>query len=137
MKSILRRLFFGLIATAALAVSAGVLVVALAYALFALAQPHVGSAGAAAVVALAGAVLMGLLGLGLALLAKGPKRKPGAASQDPLQVLMALMRERPIVSTSALIAAALVAIRNPAIIASVVKAILDQKSRPQNKKAKP
>ena len=135
MKDILRRLVFGLIAASVLAVSAGVLVVAAAYALFALVREPLGSAGAAAVVVLAAAVLMAVVGMTFALLAKPPKRPKAGAEPDSLQKLIAMAKDRPIISVGALIAAATLAIRNPALVAIVVKMFLDPKG-PPSKKAK-
>jgi hypothetical protein len=136
-KAILRKILFGLIAASALAVATGVLVVAAAYALFALVREPLGAAGAAGVVALAAAVLIAFVGLVFALLARpAPRRARVEEEQDLLQRLMSLARERPIVSVSALIGAVTLAIRNPALITIVMKAFLDPKSRPQNKKAK-
>jgi hypothetical protein len=134
-KAILRKVVFGLIAVAILAVAAGVLVVAAAYALFALLREPLGPSGAAATVALAAAVLMGVTGLMFAALAKGPKRAP-ADEQDLLQRLMVLVRDRPIISAGALIGLVTVAIRNPALTAIVTKAFLDPKPRPASKKAR-
>ena len=57
---IFRRLLFLLASAVALAVSAGIVVVALAFALYALVTPYVGPAGGAALVALAAAILIGL-----------------------------------------------------------------------------
>jgi hypothetical protein len=136
LKILLRKLLFGLIAGVALAVATGVLVVAAAYALFALVREPLGAAGAAGVVCLAAAVLIGLVGLVFALLAQPAKRPKAGEEPDLLQRLMGLARERPIVSTGALIGAITVALRNPALAAIVVKAFLDPK-KPSNKKPKP
>ena len=135
MKALLRRIAFGLVAAVILAVAAGVLVVSAAYALFALLRGMLGPSGAAGAVALAAAVLIGLVGLVFAGLAKAPKRPAGAdADQDLLQKLVALARERPIISAGALIGFVTMAIRNPALIAIVMKAFLDPKTRPDPKK---
>src|SRR5690348_2635257 len=74
---ILRRILLALAGITALSVSAGVIVVALAYALYALVKPEIGPAGGAAVVAAAAAILIGLIGLMLTLMARPPKPKPG------------------------------------------------------------
>jgi hypothetical protein len=134
-KVLLRKLAFGLVAATVLAVAAGVLVVSAAYALFALLRDMLGPSWAAAAVALAAAVLIGLVGLVFVGLAKTPKRRPGAADdQDLLQKVIAMARERPIVSAGALIGFVTMAIRNPALIAIVMKVFLDPKSRPEPKK---
>jgi hypothetical protein len=133
--AILRKLIFGLIAVAAMASAAAVVVAAAAFALYALVRQPLGAAGAAGVVALAAAVLLALLGLIMALLAKGPRRKPGkiGAQASPLDRIIEMARERPIVSVGAILGAAVVAMRNPAVLALVVKAVLDS----SNKSKKP
>ena len=135
MKSILRRLIFGVIAVTAMAAAAGVVVIAAAFALYALVRAPLGAAGAAAVVVLAAAVLIALLGLIAALLARPPKRKPGRpADASPLDRIIEMARERPIVSVGAILGAAVVAMRNPAVLALVVKAVLDSTSKTKAKK---
>ena len=125
---ILRKIVMALVAAAAILTASGVCVVAAAYALFALVRESLGAAGAAAVVCLAAAVLIGLVGAGAAFQLRG-KTKPPAAGPGSgiLDQLFELARERPIVSTGALVAAAALAIRNPVVLASVVKALLNKK----------
>lgn len=135
MKPLLRRIAFGLVAAVVLAVAAGVLVVSAAYALFALLRGMLGPSGAAGAVTLAAAVLIALVGLLFVGLAKAPKRPAGAsADEDLLQKMIALARDRPIISAGALIGFVTMAIRNPALIAIVMKAFLDPKARPEPKK---
>jgi hypothetical protein len=134
-KNLLRRFAFGLIAAVVISVGAGVLVISAAFALYALLRGPLGPSGAAAAVALAAAVLIGLTGLAFAELAKPPKRAaPAEDDQDLVQKLIGMARERPIVSVGALIGFVTVAIRNPALIAIVMKAFLDPKPRPDPKK---
>ena len=135
MKAILRKLLVGLIAAAMIAAAAGVLVVSAAFALYALVRDPLGPAGAAAVVALAAAILAALTAVIFERWAQGPKGGKIEAEPDLVQKLIALVKERPIVSAAGLIAAATVAIRNPAITAIVLKAFLDPK-RPPNRKTK-
>jgi len=136
-KAVLRRILFGLIGASILAVASGVLVVAAAFALYALVRGPLGAAGAAGVVALAAAVLMALVGMTFALLAGAPRRAAKSEDdQDLLQRLIALAKERPIITTGALIGFVTLAIRNPALIAIVVKAFLDPNPRPTTKKAR-
>jgi hypothetical protein len=135
-KKLLRKVLFGVMAAATLAVATGVLVVAAAYALFALVAPSLGPAGGAGVVALAAAVLIGLTSLVFTLLAQDSERAKTPPESDLLHKLMTLARERPIVSTGALIGALTVAIRNPALIAIVMKTLLDPKVRSPSKKSK-
>ena len=130
---ILRKIILAIVAAAAILASSAVFVVAAAYALFALVRDPLGPAGAAGVVCLAAAILIGLVGLIAAMSLRGGKKKttPGADG-GLLDQLFELARERPIVSTGALIAAAIVGLRNPAVLAGVVKMLLGQK-RPANK----
>ena len=130
MKAILRKIIVTLIGGAMLAVSAGVLVVAAAFALFGVLRPLVGGPGAAALVALAAAALMAAVGLMLErwILKPGKGGKPGPADEEGLlQRLMGLAQDKPLIAAGALIGAIFLAIRNPALTAVVVKAFLDPK----------
>ena len=135
MKAILRKIIVALIGAAVLAASAGVLVVALAMALYALLRPYLGAAGAAAAVVLAAAVLMAIVGLVLERWILKPSRHKGKPEdeQDLLQKLIGMAQERPMIAAGALIGAIFLAIRNPALTAVVVKAFLDPKPRPSKK----
>ena len=134
MKTLLRKVIIALVGAAMLAASAGVLVVALAMALFALLRPYLGSAGAAAAVVLAAALLMGIVGVGMErwILKPGHKRRP-EDEQDLLQRLIGMAQDKPLIAVGALIGAIFLAIRNPALTAVVVKAFLDPKPRPSKK----
>jgi hypothetical protein len=135
-KAILRKVIIALIGAAVLAASAGVLVVALGMALYALLRPYLGPAGAAAGVVLAAAVLMAIVGLLLErwILKPSPHRKGKPEDeQDLLQKLIGMAQERPMIAAGALIGAIFLAIRNPALTAVVVKAFLDPKPRPSKK----
>lgn len=114
-------------AAAAMAAAAGVLVVALAYALFAAARDLMGfsPAASAAVVAGAAALLL-VIGALIAAVAAGAgprKREPSLAEKAK-----DFVRERPIVAAVAALAAGVVAIRNPSVIAAVVLSFLEGKS---------
>lgn len=139
MKAILRKVILTLVVVSMLAVSAGVVVVAAAMALFGILRGALGGPGAAATVAAAAALLMGVLALVLErwILDRGHGRGRPAPPEDEtlLRKLIILAQGRPIVATGALIGAVLMAIRNPALTALVMKAFLDPKSRPSNKKA--
>lgn len=121
---IFRRLLFALAGATAFAVSAGVVVVALAYALFALVRPYAGPAGAAAAVALAAAILFALLGVGLAALARPPRRKPGQP-ESIVERIVDFVRTRPVTTVASAIAAGLLAVRNPAYLGAVVRAFIE------------
>jgi len=123
---IFRRVLLGLMAAATLAAAAGVIVVALAFALYALAEPRLGRAGAAATVALATAVLIGFAGLIMALAGRGRRPRPGAPiSGSVLERVLAFISQRPIVAASAAIGAGLMAVRNPKYLGEALRAFLD------------
>jgi hypothetical protein len=126
---ILRRLLFMLAGAMALAVSAGVFVIALAYALFALARPYVGPAGAAGLVAAAAAILIGLVGLLLVAAARPPKRKPGAP-QSVVDRVMDFVRTKPVTALGGAVVAGILAIRNPTYLGAVVRAFMEGREPP-------
>ncbi len=101
---ILRRLLSFLAAATALSVSAGVIVVALAYAVFALVRPFWGPAGAAGVVAASAALLIGILGLVMAGLAMGkPQRRRwrGARARERLMdAVVDFVRSKPVTAVA-------------------------------------
>ncbi len=128
---IVRRILLILAAAAAFAAAAAIFVAALAIALYAWLKGFVGPVGAAGGVALAAALLVGLIGLVVVLQVKGPaKRKGPPPKQGFAERIGEMVRERPIVAAGAAIAAAMVAIRNPALTAIVVKTFLDSQKRP-------
>ena len=126
------RKVLGLVAAAsAMAAAAGVLVVALAYALFAAARDLMGlsPAASAALVAGAAALLLAICALIAALAAgAGPKtRQPSLAEKAK-----DFVRERPIVAAIGALAAGVVAIRNPSLLTAIVLSFLEGK--PSSKK---
>jgi hypothetical protein len=121
---IFRRLLFLLAGATALAVSAGVFVVALAYALFALVKPYVGAAGAAAVVAGAAAVFIAIVGLVLANLGKPPKRKPGEPD-SVVDAVIDFVRSKPVTAIAGAVAAGILAVRNPGYLGSLIRAFVE------------
>jgi hypothetical protein len=133
-KVIIRKIIISLIAGAMLAVSAGVLVVSAAFALFALLQGYVGGPGAAALTALAAAALMAVVAFSFEAWAKSSKKakpgQPSASDQDLLARLIGMAQDKPVIAAGALAGAVFLAIRNPALTAIVVKAFLDPKPRP-------
>ena len=137
MKTIIRKIIVALIAGAMLAVSAGVLVVSAAFALFALLRGYVGGPGAAALTALAAAALMAVVAFSFEAWAQSSKKaKPGQPSpgdQDLLARLIGMAQDKPVIAAGAVIGAIFLAIRNPALTAIVVKSFLDPKPRPGKK----
>ncbi len=129
---ILRRLLLALMAAATFAAATAVIVVALAFGLYALIEPHWGRAGAAACVALAAAVLMGLVGVSLSLAARLKRlKKPVAPQGGLLERALAFVREKPIVAASAAVGAGLMAARNPKYLGEVFRAFFEGGSRPK------
>ena len=100
----------------------GVLIVSLAYALYALMRDAVGlsAAGSAAVVALAVAVIFGAVAAVLA-------AKAGARPKEPPIVdrLKTFVRERPVTAAGAALAAGVFAVRNPKAMLPLVMAFLE------------
>ena len=133
---IARRIFLALAAGSALAVSAGICVIALAMAVYALAAPMVGPAGAWAIVAGISAALIGVIGLCLAL-AMSPKRPPkpkdapAPPPATPMERLIGFVRERPIVAAAAAVTAAVLAVRNPQYLGAVIRAFTDGREPPK------
>lgn len=127
---IFRRLLFILAGATALAVSAGVFVVALAYGEFALAQPYVGSAGAAGVVAGSAALFIAVLGLTLALAGRPPKRKL-EEPQSAVDRLVGFVRSKPVTALAAAAVAGVLAIRNPTYLGSVIRAFVEGREPPR------
>lgn len=121
-------------AVSALAAAAVVVVVALAFALYAAVLPLWGPAWAAAAVAGAAAVLMGLCAMVLLIKVNPPRFGRKAEDRDTLTRLIDLAKEKPIVAASAILGASLVALRNPKIMATVLAAAMA--ARPADKPKK-
>jgi len=123
---IFRRALLALMAAATLSAAAAVVVVALAFALYALAEPHLGRAGAAATVALVAAILTGLAGMIVALAARNKRsRAASLLSGGVLERAIAFVRQKPIVAAAAAIGAGLMAARNPKYLGEALRAFLD------------
>jgi len=116
-----------------LAVSAGVVVIALAFALFALARPYVGPAGGAAIVAGAAALLIGLIGLTFALLGRRPKRKANQP-ESVTERVVDFVKSKPITAVGGAIAAGILAIRNPGYLGSAIRAFIEGREAPRGRK---
>lgn len=131
----IRRLFLGLAAASAFAAAAAVLVFALAFALFALVEPYVGRAGAAAILAGVTALSIGLTAMFIGSLAKAKHRK--ASSSDTvggmIERAFAFVRDKPILAASAAIGAGFMAVRNPSYLGSVIRAFVEGKPPPRQR----
>jgi hypothetical protein len=120
-------------AVGAMTAAGGVVVVALAYALFALLRDQITPAGASAVVAAAFAVLILIGALVMAAKAKGGKRRKPDGHRGPAPEVQAgsahfvgriaeVARQRPIVAAGAAVAAGLLAWKNPRLVSAVMRA---------------
>ena len=130
---ILRRILLFLASGAALATAAGVVVVALAYALYALVKPAIGPAGAAAVVAGGAALLIGLIGLMLAMAAAPPRRRKGRQPDSLVDRITDFVREKPVTAIVSAVAAGLMAVRNPKYLGDVLRTFLDGGEGPRRR----
>jgi hypothetical protein len=128
---ILRRLILLAIVLAGLAVSAGVVVVGLTYAAYALLEPRLGAAGASAVMVGVVAVILGGAAGALFVLSR-PKKVVVAPRPSPVagivETLSDVVRERPIVVLLAAVGAGVLAIRNPRYLASALRAFTAPKA---------
>jgi len=112
-------------AAAAFSAGAAVAVVALAFALYALIEPHLGRAGAAACVALAVAALMALGGAIMAWIGRR-RRARLAVPTGLLEQAIAFVQQKPVVAASAAVGAGLMAIRNPKYLGEVLRAFFEK-----------
>ncbi|HEX4197303.1 MAG TPA: hypothetical protein VHZ26_07665 [Caulobacteraceae bacterium] len=127
---IFRRLLMAFVAIAAIATSASVVIVALAFALYALVEPYVGRAGASAVVAGSFAVIAAIIGL--VSMPRGRRRRRGeATANDVAEDLMELVRDKPIASAGVALAAGIMAMRNPRVIGEIARAFFQNRKPPK------
>ena len=130
-----RRVVLSLVAAAALATSASIVVIALAFALYALFEPWIGRAGAAAVVAAAAALLIGLLGAAIGMAARQKSARRSRLAADTLggaiEMIVEFVREQPLVALSAAIGAGFMAVRNPAYLGAAIRAFFEGKPPPK------
>ncbi len=131
----MERTLMALAAAAAIAAAAAVGVVALAFALYAAMLPLVGPAWAACIVAAAAALLVALAAVIAARKAEGDHHRRAQAAAAPpdaglVDVVINLVRERPLIASGAAVAAGIYALRNPQLIAAVLRAFMD---KPSNK----
>lgn len=126
---IFRRLLLAATALATFSAGAAVFVVAVAFALYALAEPRLGRAGAAAAATAAAAGLIVILGFFVAWMGrrKRPKTLLGL-SGGALKRAFEFVKQNPIVAASAAIGAGVMAVRNPKYLGEVLRAFLDGQS---------
>jgi predicted permease len=118
-------------AAAAIAAAAAVSVVAAFFALYALVLPYTGPAGAAAVVAVAAALLAAIGAFIFARMAEGPRRKPQPAPEASLvEKLILIARAHPVLSVGAAVAAGVYGLKNPELVAAVMRAFMAGRDPP-------
>ena len=131
---ILSRVLSGAAAAGAACAAAGVVTVAVAFAIYAFAKDYVGPAGGSAITA---AVFAAVLGIGLAVASSQAggkaKKKAKHAEPEPANLMGRVMetaRERPFVAAAGAVAAGLLALRNPTLVATVL-GLVNQPPRPR------
>lgn len=132
---IVERTLAALATAAAVVAAVSVAVVAIFFALFALVEPHVGRAGAGAVVAGAAAVLAAIIAMIAARRMEGDRRRheaaqaaaagPGGSHADMAHIILNVIKDRPLLSAGAAVAVGVYALRNPALISAVVRGFMD------------
>jgi hypothetical protein len=125
---IFRTVLLALIAASAFAAGAGVAVVALAFALYALVEPRLGAAGAAATVAGVTAGLMALGGVLMMVAARPRRRREPVAPEGALERALGFIRQKPILAGAAAVGAGLLAVRNPKYLGEVLRSFLEGKT---------
>jgi len=133
---IFRRLLFLLAGAIALAVSAGIVVIALAFALYAFAETYVGRAGAAGIVAATAALLVGVLGFVLTRLGR-PRARPRRKDGEPETItdrIADFVRTRPVTAIAGAIAAGILAVRNPGYLGSLIRAFVEGREHPRGRR---
>ena len=115
-----------MIAVSAFSAAAAVGVVALAFAFYAVLEPWLGRAGAAATLASTTAVAMAVAGMIVAVAAR-PKRAPPTpqTAEGLIERALTFVKQRPVLSVSAALAAGLLAIRNPKYLGSALRAFVE------------
>jgi len=123
---IVKKVLLVVAAAAALSAAVGVFVVALAFALYAVARDYVNPAGASAIVAGAAALLM-LIGF-LAALAKSGVAKLRKREASFADKAKDFVRERPLTAAIGALAAGVIAVRNPALLATIALSFFEGRS---------
>jgi len=122
---VIKKLVLAAAVLAFVAAAVAAAVVAAAFALYALLAPGLAPPLAAAVVALAFALLGAVAALAMILRARGPRRhrhEPEPATF--MERVVGAARERPFLAAGGALAAALIALKNPQVVASIVSAVL-------------
>jgi hypothetical protein len=141
----IERTLMALAAAAAIAAAAAVGVFSAFFALYALIEPQLGAPWAAAIVAVTAAAVVGLAGLIAARKAEGDHHHQafsggaaGGRDSGLIDTVIQIVRERPLLSAGAAVAAGLYALRNPSLAAAVLRAFMDKpSSTPTGTKGRP
>lgn len=130
----MERTLMALAAGAAIAAAAAVGVFSAFFALFAFIEPMVGTAGAAAIISGTSALAVGIAGFVAAQRAEGDRKAAAEAAPDAslIEVIMGVVRDRPLLAAGAAVAAGIYALRNPQLAAAVVRAFMDKPARDRN-----
>lgn len=124
----MERTLMALAAGAAIAAAAAVGVFSAFFALFAFIEPFVGTAGAAAIISGASALAVAIAGFVAARKAEGDRKQTSAAAPDAslVELVLGLVRDKPLLAAGAAVAAGIYALRNPALITAVIRAFVDK-----------
>ena len=124
----IRRAVFTLVAACMLATGGAVLVVALSFAAYQALKIYLHLDPAAAAAALAGSMAVVLIVAGLMMARRASP--PRAAEVSPLDRALAAVKERPIMAAAAAVAAGVIAVRNPAVVATIMASLLGTPRNP-------
>ena len=119
----IKKVLLSIVAVFAMGAAAATVVVAAAFALYAWLETMLGRPGAAAVVALVFALLAALIGLCVGMAAKGKRRRP-PPEPSITDRLGDILRDKPILAAGGALAAGLIALKNPQVVASIISAVL-------------
>lgn len=130
----MERTLMALAAGAAIAAAAAVGVFSAFFALFAFLQPYVGTAGAAAIISGVSALAVAAAGFVAARKAGGDRKGKGAPAADAslVETIMGVVRDHPLLSAGAAVAAGIYALRNPQLAAAVIRAFMDKPPHERN-----
>lgn len=130
----MERTLMAVAAGAAIAAAAAAGVFSAFFALFAFLEPMVGTAGAAAIIAGCSALVIAVAGFLAARRAEGDRRTAAASPPDAslIEMIMTVVRDRPLLSAGAAVAAGIYALRNPQLVAAVVRAFMDKAPNERN-----
>lgn len=123
-----------LAAAAAIAAAAAVGVFAAAFALYAVVQTYLGPAGAAAVVAAVAALIVAVAGLVAARKAdqrQAPRQGSAPDTFGFAEKVVEIVKDRPLLSIGAALAAGVFALKNPTLTAAVAKAFMETRQPPR------